>query len=230
MMHYKIIHLVILTIFTFSNVWAFENSSLHLPVMKNMPGAHYRWVARSIVYNGKLMSIRNFSSDKNIQEVLRYYMSKFKSKGNGSYRVIRIGTAEAIAYEYNGILYSIEVKQVMNGIVGTETISNKKKYQGRHSTFPIEMRGKLLTKIIHIDEVREAETLILSSHGSIDSILNWYRSAFRRSGWSRYVHRNQNNTYEEQYQKGREYCQILYTTGNQMKQEKILIQIHWVKG
>ena len=230
MMRYKIIYPVVLIICAFGNAWAFENSSQHLPVMKNMPGAHYRWVARSIVYNGKLMSIRNFSSGKNIKEVIRYYTSKFKTKGNGNYRATKIGASEAIAYEYNGFLYSIEVRQEKNGIVGTEIISSLKKYKSRHSAFPIEVRGKLLTKIIHIDEANEAETLILSSHGSIDSNLNWYRSAFRRSGWYRYVYHNQNNTHEEQYQKGREYCQIIYTIGRQMKNDKILIQIHWVKG
>jgi len=225
-----ILYVISVSIFSFENAYAYERSELVLPRLQIMPGMNLEQVAYPIIYNKKLMSISNFTTKKSIKDVMSYYSSLFKLKGHGDIAASTMGSKQVIGYEKNGYLYSLEVDRAGSGSSGSIVISRLKNIKNVIHVFPMRINDKLLTHIISFDAGIEAETLILTSQNSMSANRNWYRDRLMKLGWVRYIHHANKNTHEEQYQRGSQSCQVIYSSSGLLNDSNSLIQIHWIKG
>ena len=201
-----------------------------LPELKIMPGMQLEWVAKKMIYNNNLLSIRNFSVNQKPDVVMNYYASLFKIKGHGVLKSTSFGKEKTIGYEHEGYLFSIQVKGIQNGSIGSIVVSRRLVIEPVTHEFPVRNTNRVITRIQNLDKGRHATTLHVRSRLSVADNRNWYRSTLKKQGWLIYNTASGRSVYEEQYQKGSQYCQIIYTKTETSSGVETLIQIHWVKA
>jgi len=155
------------------------------------PDAKTEWVAQDMELNNIAMKIRRFESDHSVQQVLGFYRERWRAGGDYGG-----GFAETDAMEpwiilsrvENQRLYTVQVQS--HGARGSwgylgesdlPALAGKTRTQSR---FPAMSNSTVLNDIVNRDTGSRGRTLLLSNGYSVESNASFYRSHFRRQGWT----------------------------------------------
>ncbi len=205
-------------------------SGLHMPEFETMPGMKVEWVAEKMIYNGHPMTIRNFSSNRNADGVMKHYASRWKVQGHGELKYSRVGEDLTIGYVHNGYSYSVQARDEPGGSKGSLVVTRNKEFKQRAVKFPVHPDAHMLSRIHSIDMGSRSETLTLSTYHPVSIHRQWYRATLSRKGWQAQDTMPSSGQTVLAYQKGKSLCQLTFIDKSPVPNHRSMVMIHWIKG
>jgi hypothetical protein len=212
------------------SVQAEDLSGLQMPLFDVMHGMKTEWVAEKMIYNGHPMTIQNFSANRNAEDVMRHFASRWKVKGHGELKHRRVGDDMVIGYEHNGYSYSVQARDVPGGSEGSLVVTRIKEYEQGPVKFPIRPDAHLVSRIHSIDMGARSETLTLSSFQSASMNKHWYNATLSRDGWIGQETLPSSDGRVIAFQKGKAQCQLTFIDKSLVRNHRSMVMIHWIKG
>lgn len=210
---------------------AVDLEKIALPVFEPMPGMKTEWVSERMVYNDLPMSIRNFHSNRNANDVMHYFESQWKLDGFGQIKAEKVGEDWTLGHEVKGHIYSIQVHDIPGGSEGSLIVSTAQPLGPEKLQFPILPNAMVITHIHNLDLGIAAETFTLSSARSNLDIRSWYEAEMRRNGWTLQEYGTpEERAMQIEYQKGKQLCRITFMNESPVQGHRSLVMIHWIKG
>lgn len=205
-------------------------SRLKMPSFDVMHGMKTEWVAEKMVYNGHPMTIQNFGANRNADDVMHHFASRWKLKGHGELKHKRVGDEVTIGYEDNGYSYSVQARDVPGGSEGSLVVTRNKEYKQGPVKFPVHPDAQLVSRIHSVDMGAKSETLTLSSYQSAPMIKQWYHSTLLRKGWIGQETLSPSGGGVIAFQKGKAQCQLTFIDKSPVRNHRSMVMIHWIKG
>jgi len=213
-----------------SPVSAENLKSFQLPEFNLNSDMKVQWVARKMIYNSKPMSIQQFHSSLSAKEIIRFYNHHWQYKGNGLQKPVAQGEYQMLAYEHDGHVFSVQVKNINGGSEGELVVTRNRSYQQGPIAFPLHHDAKVVTRIHSLDMGTKSETITVS-HTHLSNVSeHWYRNALIRKGWSNQDNGSSISGNQAMYQKGKQLCQLIFMDNSSMAGHQSMVMIHWIKG
>ena len=206
--------------------------SVELPQLEAIPGAEWFWVAQRMARNNVPMTIKMFNYRGDAEEVQKYYVGLWKTKGHGKSRTKIIGDLIILSTDIDGYVYSAQFSQKGDYVKGKLVVSPtplNAKYE-KKSELPIPPRSSIENKIESLDGARRSETLNIESRLRVPQIVDFYSIEMDRQGWKQYASSgNGRDSAVVSFQRGGELLQLTVTglQGRNSKFSEVLI--HWIK-
>lgn len=159
-----------------------------LPDLEVIPGARWFWAAPRMSYNNVPMSIKVFSFRGDVEQVERFYLNHWKTKGHGKSNSRTQGDLTILSYELDGYLYTVQFSQkgmVVDGKI-VVSLGSLSANRSTKTSFPLPPRTSVRSKIDALDNGRRSETLELDSRLQVPQIIDFYLSSLERDDWSLY--------------------------------------------
>ncbi len=203
-----------------------------LPVLEVVPGAEWFWAGRRIALNNVPMSIKLFSFPGKAEAVEKYYTGLWKTKGHGKSSKKTIGDLIILAYQLDGILYSVQFSQKGQKVDGKIVVSPTplNSSTNRKTLLPIPPRSDVTSKMESLDGGKRSETLNIDSRLLVPQIIDFYISELQRNQWALYGRSGDGqNGAVLSFQRGGELLQLTIKglQGRNSKFSQVLI--HWIK-
>ena len=206
-----------------------------LPVLEVLPKASSQWIAEKMAVNGLLMSVREFKYTGREEDVKRFYVTRWRTKGHGKTTEQRLGFDTILGYELRGYYYSVQYYQKGDVVVGKLAVSElpkARRVSKQKTDFPLPPNSRLLKKIEYLDQGRRSETLTIRAARSVNSAAEYVANQLENGGWIQSAGGVENSSlkvhYKQiQYQRGAERLQVTFypQAGNKRKTE---ILVNWI--
>ena len=162
--------------------------AVDLPELEVMPGAQWYWAGRQMAVDNIPMSVKLFSYPGKADDVLKYYLGRWKVRGHGKLSQKSIGDLTILGYELDGFQYSVQFSQqgaVVDGkIVVSPTPLNY--HSHRKTSFPLPPRTKVSSKVESLEMGKRSESLTLDSSLGVEQIVHFYTDQLLADGWQQY--------------------------------------------
>lgn len=157
-----------------------------LPTLEVMPNATYQWIAEKMALNGLPMSIREFEYKGPKEDVKRYYITRWRTKGHGKTTEEQLGFDTILAYELRDYYYSVQYYEkdgVVKGKLTVSEVPNSRNFRKQKTSFPMPPSSKLVKKMEYLDYGRRSETLTIESRRSVNSAASYIENQLLSGGW-----------------------------------------------
>ena len=206
--------------------------TVSLPQIQIMPGAQWYWVGEHMALNGMPMSIKMFTYRGKIEDVVSFYLSYWKSLGNGKINQNTFGSKKILGYELDGFYYSVQFESAQGVVQGKAVVTpTPLNYStSKKSTLPIPPRTTVLSKVESLDYGRREETLSMQANIGISYVVEYYKDQLPQDGWKLFSSNgDMQNSVVLSFQRDGELLQLTATALQHNNSLQCQFLIHWIK-
>ena len=159
--------------------------NVSLPNMPIPQGSRVALMGDRMAINGIPISIIQFSVKADVSQIKQFYISAFKTMGNGVTGERNLGLDTVLTYQLGKYYYSAQLHQ-QNGLsIGKLVVSpTPGSYPEDLSTsLPIPPGGKVANKVETLDAGRRSETLTIRCNQSLETVAEYMKNELLRHEW-----------------------------------------------
>jgi hypothetical protein len=157
----------------------------NLPDIPAPLGGEARWIARSMRLNGVPMTIKQFTTRANADDVLHHYESTLRKSSNMKTRRSVEGSVHVLAVMTDDYYATIRAKNTVHGAAGTITVTPPlaNLVPRKHTRFPRPSTAQLVSLQEYDDDGLQAEHISLVSKRGVAIEAREFETALLRDGW-----------------------------------------------
>jgi len=151
------------------------------------PKAKVEWVSQYMIYNGVPMSIKRFDSEQKPEAILAFYRQAW---GNGKPadmpKEYMAGPWQTIAALRGKCFFTVQVQPAGTGSTGMLSATqapDKPRVIPADKAVPMMQGSTIVNDIDHVDDGKNARTLLLTNGFSAESNASFYRQQLGDQGW-----------------------------------------------
>lgn len=165
--------------------WAASSPTKNCPTFPTTKKMKLQSVAQEMDFNGIPMTLYQFTSEEDMENVLSFYRSTWAGKGDGGRNAEEypVGEWKAIATLRENCFYTAQVKprgRGSEGLLGLSAAPGKSQVK---EEVPMLPGSKVINDIAHNDSGKTARTLLLKNGFSADTNADFYRKNLGDMGW-----------------------------------------------
>jgi hypothetical protein len=149
------------------------------------PKAKMQWVAPYMIYNGVPMSVKRFDSEQTPNDILTFYRQLWANANPAlAPQEYMTGPWQTIAVMRGKCFYTVQVQSAGKGSTGMVSASQAlDKPIASAKPIPMMYGSNVINDIQHVDDGKNARTVLLSNGFSMDANADFYRKSFADQGW-----------------------------------------------
>jgi hypothetical protein len=159
------------------------------PEVSPPPLGMLQWVADDIVQNGVPMKIRSLSSAASVDEVMAHYRAEWSAVGDHAPIENAVGQWRVLGQQRGDYYITLQIMDAnasgSEGFVALSRVGTLLKQGPRNdSQFPRLGGTTVISTTDSHDAGKNARTLIMTNHFSVDANLSFYRGTMKSAGWT----------------------------------------------
>lgn len=197
----KNIYLICILFMFSSGAWSAKDAWPEVPMPR---GAEVIIVAEHMVFNGIAMKNWEINSFGKLDKVLSYYQKKWKKpsvSGQPGFVQDESGGWTIISRYQGDYLITVqlmqETKARVHGLVGISKLSGVEKDYELGEGFPFPRDTNVINDIKARDGNKNSRTLIALNSRGVKANAQFFRSRFKRKGWSEFSSKSRKDTMEK---------------------------------